>query len=74
MVLRHNLFSHNNDNGAGGLTPSYSFYGMVPPISGTIKQGWDQYFPFGSEFRDNAVIPGVKNLSCQQLRQHVDLS
>ena len=63
VVLRHNLFSHNNDNGAGGLTPSYSFYGMVPPISGTIKQGWDQYFPFGSEFRDNAVIPGVKDTS-----------
>ena len=63
VVVTNNLFSHNHDNSAGGLSPFHTITGLTPPITGNIKQAWDQYFRSGSDFRDNVVIPGVKNTS-----------
>ena len=62
VVVRNNVFSHNAENGAGGipLAASLNLPGMTPPITGTPAQAWSQYFS-NSDFASNVVIPGVRN-------------
>jgi hypothetical protein len=65
VVVRNNVFTHNQDNGAGAiqLAAALNLPGMQPRIAGTPAEGWSQYFRHGSDFSGNVVIPGVKNTS-----------
>jgi hypothetical protein len=63
VVVRNNVFTHNQDNGAGGIQQAnaLNLTGMRPRISGTPAEGWSQYFRHGSDFSNNVVVPGVRN-------------
>jgi len=63
VIVKHNLFTHNHDNGTGALTPAGFVGSMLPDPSGSIKQVWDAVFPVNSAFSYNVVIPGVKDSS-----------
>jgi hypothetical protein len=65
VVVRNNVFTHNQDNGAGAIQPAnvLNLPGMQPSISGTPAQAWAQYFRSGSDFSGNVVVPGVRNTS-----------
>ena len=61
VVVKNNLFTHNNDNGAGALTLAGRVGDMLPAPSGSVKQVFDSVFPVNSTFAQNVIIPGVRD-------------
>ena len=61
VVVKSNLFTHNHDRYEGALQAAGSVGDIVPAPTGTVRQVWDSIFPVNSVFRDNVVIPGVRN-------------
>lgn len=63
VVVRNNVFTHNEDNSAGGIQRAnqLSSIGMRPAITGTPAEAWSQYFRSGSDFSGNVIVPGVRN-------------
>jgi hypothetical protein len=67
VVIRHNIFPHNQDLAKGGLTEAWALDWAAPPIKGSASDAFRQYFVHApgsdpnSAFSDNVVIPGVRN-------------
>jgi hypothetical protein len=66
VVIRYNIFPHNEDGNRGGLTEARAMDWAVPAIKGSASDAFQQYFVQApgpdptSVFSDNVVIPGVR--------------
>ncbi|MBI1356907.1 MAG: hypothetical protein GC160_21415 [Acidobacteria bacterium] len=68
VVLTDNIFTHNADNGFGGLAPPQQVGAIEPALSRLISSSFGEYFTSvngesDSTFSRNLILPGVTRSS-----------